>query len=76
MKKKQRKKMNENTTGRKKEKEREKEIRTGKQFKSMKVRIKGCKETVWFKGRRDYRMAPKWTISRRRYRHFNITNGR
>ena len=26
---------------------------------------------VSIKGRRDYRMAPKWTISRRSWRHFN-----
>ena len=28
------------------------------------------------KVRRHYRMPPKWTFSRRRDRHFNVTNGR
>ena len=34
----------------------------------------GCKYTT--KLRRDYQMAPKVTISRRRDRRFNITNSR
>ena len=29
-----------------------------------------------YKGQRYYRMAPNWTISRRRYQPFNITNNR
>ena len=32
--------------------------------------------SVLIKGRRDYRMAPKLTISQRRDRHNNVTNGR
>ena len=45
-------------------------------FREYQLWITKILKGITIKGRRDYRMAPKWTISRRRYRHFNVTNGR